>query len=79
MTEAMKLVLKAKGIQKIQTTTNWQEDYMMTAYKYGIIDKKYYNYDDAATRGWIFEIATATIQKEEEIMEKGGIISDEAL
>lgn len=79
LTEAMKLVLKAKGIQKIQETDNWQEDYMLTAYKYGIIEEKYYNYNDNATRGWIFEIATATIEKEDEIFEAGGIISDEAL
>lgn len=79
MTEAMKLVLKAKWIQKTQTTSNWQEDYMMTAYEYGIIDEKYYTYNDNATRAWIFQIATASIQKEEEIIEKGGIISDEAL
>lgn len=71
MTEAMKLVLKSKGIQKIQETDNWQEDYMMTAYEYGIIGEKYYNYNDNASRGWIFQIATATIKNEEEIMEKG--------
>lgn len=79
MTEAMKLVQKAKGIQKVQETDNWQEDYMMTAYQYGIIEEKYYNYNDDATRGWIFQIATATMEKEEEIIEKGGIISDEAM
>lgn len=79
MTEAMKLVLKAKGIQKIQTTDNWQNDYMETAYFYGIIDKKYYNYDDSATRGWIFQIATSTIEKQDEIYEKWGIMSDEAM
>lgn len=80
-TEAMKLVLKSKGIQKIQETDNWQEDYMMTAYEYGIIEEKYYNYDDNATRGWIFEIATATIKKEEEIIEiqEEKLMSDEAL
>ena len=70
LTEAMKLVLKSKGIQKTQVTDNWQEDYMMTAYEYGIIDTKYYNYNDNATRGWIFEIATATIEKQDEIFER---------
>ncbi len=79
MTEAMKLVLKSKGIQKVQQTDNWQEDYMMTAYEYGIIDNKYYTYNDNATRGWIFQIATAAIEQEEVIMEMGGIMSDEAL
>lgn len=78
-TEAMKLVLKAKWVQKIQTTDTWQADYMQTAFFYGIIDEKYSDYDGIATRGWIFQIATATIEKESEIMEKGGIISDEAL
>jgi len=80
MTEAMKLVLKAKWIEKTQVTNAWQEDYMMTAYEYGIIEEKYYNYNDNATRGWIFQIATATIEKEVEIKEKQEeLMSDEAL
>jgi len=81
MTEAMKLVLKAKWIEKTQVTTNWQEDYMMTAYEYGIIDEKYYNYNDTATRGWIFQIATATLEQVEEIKIKQQeiLMSDEAL
>jgi len=79
-TEAMKLVLKAKGIEKTQVTTAWQEDYMMTAYEYGIIDEKYYNYNDTATRWWIFQIATASIKKEEEIkIKQEELISDEVL
>jgi len=82
-TEAMKLVLKAKGIEKIQETDLWQEDYMMTAYEYGIIDEKYTNYNDTASRGWIFQIATASIKKEEEIKQKiknsEKLISDEVL
>jgi hypothetical protein len=81
MTEAMKLVLKAKWIVKTQETSNWQEDYMLTAFEYGIIDEKYYTYDANATRGWIFQIATATIEKEEEIKEiqKDKLMSDEAM
>jgi len=77
-TEAMKLILKSKGIEKIRETDNWQEDYMLTAYEYGIIDEKYYNYNDNAKRGWIFKIATATVKKEAEIIEKWGIMSNEA-
>lgn len=83
LTEAMKLVQKAKGVEKTQQTSNWQEDYMITAYEFGIIDKKYYNYNDDASRGWIFQIATTTIEKEEEIQEKVKememLMSDEAL
>jgi hypothetical protein len=62
-------------------TSNWQEDYMMTAYEYGIISEKYYTYDANATRGWIFQIATATIEKEEEIKEiqEEKLMSDEAM
>ena len=80
VTEAMKLVLKAKWIEKIQNTDAWQEDYMLTAYHYGIIDEKYFNYNAAATRWWIFQIATATIEKEVEIKTKQhNLMSDEAL
>jgi len=81
MTEAMKLVLKAKWVEKTQETDSWQEDYMETAYHYGIIDKKYYNFDDNATRGWIFQIATAVIEKEEEIksIQDEMIMSNEVL
>ncbi len=68
--ESMKLVLKAKWVEKIQITENWQEDYMETAYEYWIIDEKYYDYDAEAKRWWIFKITTATIEKEEEIKEK---------
>jgi len=46
----MKLVLKVKGVQKIQTTDNWQEDYMKTAYFYRIIPEPYTNYDAFAFR-----------------------------
>jgi hypothetical protein len=73
----MKLVLRSKGIQKIQETSAWQEDYMLTAFEYGIIDQKYTDYNTQASRGWIFQIATATLEQEEEIIEKGGIVSDE--
>lgn len=79
LTEAMKLVLKAKGVQKTQETTNWAEDYMETAYYYGIIDAKYYNFNDEAKRGWIFQITTSTIEQEQSIWEKGWIVSDETL
>jgi hypothetical protein len=79
-TEAMKLILKVQDIAKVQETDNWQEDYMLTAYEYGIIDAKYTDYNADATRGWIFQIATVTIEQKEEIKVKikEKIISDEA-
>jgi len=66
-------------VQKIKETNAWQSDYMETAYFYGIIDEKYTDFNANAYRGWIFTIATATIEKEDEIFEKGWIISDEAM
>ena len=78
-TEAMKLVLKAKWVQKTEETDVWQSDYMETAYFHWIIDAKYTDFNANAYRGWIFSIATATIEKEDEIFEKGWIVSDEVL
>lgn len=65
-TEAMKLVLQIKNIEKIQETDSWQEDYMETAYENGIIEKKYYDYNTDATRAWIFVIAATTIGSDED-------------
>lgn len=66
-TEVAKLVLKVKNIEKIQVTDNWQEDYMKTLTYYGLIADEYTDYDTPATRGWIFQIVTATLKKEPEI------------
>ena len=41
-TESIKLILKAKWIEKTRVTSNWQEDYMITAYEKWIIEEKYY-------------------------------------
>ncbi len=82
-TEVAKLVLKAKDIDKIKKTNNWQKDYMDTLVHYGLIEQAYSDYNTNATRGWIFSIVTATLQKEPEIKKeiqkkKQEIISDEA-
>jgi len=78
-TEAMKLILRSKQVRKIGTTEIWQQEYMETAYLYGIIDEKYFDYNSDATRVWIFEAAAALIELENEIARRGGIISDESL
>lgn len=56
-TEALKMILQAKGVWKKYDTNNWQEDYISTAYYLGYIDKKYSDYNILATRGWIFSAA----------------------
>lgn len=80
-TESMKLILKAKWIKKTRITDNWQEDYMITAYEKGIIEKKYSDYNSNALRWWIFATATSVVKKEEEKkkMEKEKKISWETL
>ena len=80
-TESIKLILKAKWIKKTRITKNWQEDYMITAFEKGIIEKKYTDFNANALRGWIFATATSVVKKEEEKkkIEKIKKISDEAL
>ncbi|PID87400.1 hypothetical protein CSB07_01775 [Candidatus Gracilibacteria bacterium] len=82
-TEVAKLITKVKGVEKVVETDNWQNDYMLTLYEYGIIKNKYTDYNADAKRGWIFQIATSTIKKEEEIkkiqVEKKKTMSDETM
>ena len=80
-TESIKLILKAKGIEKTRITKNWQEDYMITAYEKGIIEEKYTDFNSNALRWWIFATATSVVKKEEEKkkIEKEKKLSDEAL
>ena len=65
-TESIKLILKAKGIEKTQITDKWQEDYMITAFEKEIIEEKYSDFNAHALRGWIFATATSVVKKEEE-------------
>ncbi len=57
--ESMKLILKAKWIEKAYNTSDWQADYMNTALDNGIISAAYSNHTSAALRGWIFSVAAA--------------------
>lgn len=57
--EAMKLILKARGIDKAYNTSDWQADYMNTAYDNSIIASKYSDHGSKALRGWIFNIGAA--------------------
>lgn len=79
--EALKLVLKSKGIQKFVETDNWKRDYVETAFQYGIIKTEFYDYDATPNRAWIFDIAAATIKQEGKIKTRMNekLMSDEAL
>ncbi len=59
-TEALKLIFKAKNIDKAYNTNYWEEDYISTAYYYWYINEKYKNYSESASRWWIFSVAGKT-------------------
>lgn len=61
--EALKLIFKARGIQKRYETNNWQEDYISSAYYLGYIDQKFSQYNESATRGWFFSVAAKTFKE----------------
>ncbi len=58
ITEALKLIFKAKGIEKKYSTSSWQADYVNSAFDLGMIKEKYSQYTMGATRGWIFTVAS---------------------
>jgi len=62
-TEALKLIFKSRLIDKSYETNFWQEDYISTAYYKWFIDEKYSNYNEIATRGWIFSVAWKTFSE----------------
>lgn len=73
--EAMKLILKARGINKAYNTADWQDDYMKTALDNGLIKSAYSDHNTAALRGWIFGVGAAEeshMAMEDDVMEKDG-------
>lgn len=73
--EAMKLILKARGIDKAYDTSSWQDDYIKTALDNWLIKSAYSDHNTAALRGWIFGIGAAEasdMMKEDSMMEKEG-------
>jgi hypothetical protein len=63
-TESLKLIFKARGIQKIYNTSNWQEDYMKTAYDLKLIEQQYTDYNTNALRGGIFSVIYKTYNQQ---------------
>jgi hypothetical protein len=58
-TEAMKLMLGARGLEKAYNTADWQADWMNTALDKGVIASTYSDHTSAALRGWIFSVGAA--------------------
>ncbi|MDQ7009857.1 MAG: hypothetical protein Q9M94_06190 [Candidatus Gracilibacteria bacterium] len=59
--EALKVIMKARGIEKIETT-DWREGYVIAAKKYGLLESSFTDYDIQAKRGWIFLIGQRSIE-----------------
>lgn len=58
--EALKLIFKARSIEKKYDTDSWQEDYISSAYYLWYIDQKFLDYNTYATRWWIFSLSART-------------------
>lgn len=82
--EAMKLILKARGIDKAYNTDAWQDDYMKTALDHGLIQSAYSDHNTAALRGWIFSVGASetsdmmhdAMMKEDEMMENDDVMME---
>ncbi len=64
--EALKMIMKARNVEKDSTISNWQEAYVKSALKAWLIEKEFSDYDSLATRWWIFQIAQNAIQYSED-------------
>ena len=52
--EALKMLLKVRGVEKTSDTGNWQADYVKTAFSNKWYETEWSDYNTAASRGWIF-------------------------
>lgn len=78
--ESMKLIAQARGIARVQTTSDWQADWMMTGYKNSLVDAKYMDHNTKATRGWIFSLGANPIQMmSDDMMMKDDMMKDEMM
>jgi len=65
--ESIKLVLKARGIDKAYNSSDWQGDYMRTALDNGLLDASYSDHNSSATRGWIFSLSATSISSQSDV------------
>jgi len=59
--EALKMVMKARGIEK-SSNTDWKAAYVEAAVEAWVIDASFTDYDAVATRGWIFQSSVNAIE-----------------
>lgn len=79
--ESMKLIAQARGLTKVQTTDDWQADWMKTGLKNSLIAEMYTDHSTKATRGWIFSLGANPIKMmSDEMMDKGDtMMKDDAM
>lgn len=61
--ELMKLLFKARNLEKNYNTWVWQEDYMNSAYDLKITDEKSEDYNGDAKRGWMFVVVARSFSE----------------
>lgn len=74
--EALKMIMRAKGIEKNTSKDDWREWYVSKAYSRWLIEESYLQYDELAIRGWIFDTAARSFNDFEYIAPEYEIPSD---
>ncbi len=59
--ESLKLLLGARGIEKAYNTSDWQGDWMNTAFDNGLLTAKFTDHNSTAVRGWIFGVGAKPV------------------
>lgn len=61
--ESLKLLLGARGIEKAYNTSDWQGDWMNTAFDNGLLAAKFTDHNSRALRGWIFWVGAKPVSQ----------------
>lgn len=63
--EALKMVMKAKGVEKDASATTWEKAYVNAAVTAGLIDASFTDYSTASKRGFTFTAAANAISADD--------------
>jgi hypothetical protein len=73
--EALKMVMKAKGIEKDASATTWEKAYVNAAVTAGLITSSFSDYTTASKRGFVFTSAANAV--EEDDIDLDGVLDGE--
>jgi len=65
--EALKMVMKAKGIEKDASATSWEAAYVKAAVTAGLITASFSDYTSASKRGFTFTAAANATEEEDDL------------